>query len=248
MTIADVFLRTLGPQNSYRCTEGPLLRSSIISRTLARFVLPAGAMLVAAIGCGPYRMRPNELTSSRLREVHGALLQFWSREGVLPDSLVILCKREPNLCNLTAPERWILDGWGRPLVYSVVSDGFVLRSAGKDGIVGSADDNVLYSALERSRVLAVRGCYRFDFSWWEPYQGEVVLLDTVPDAGGNYAVQPRLRSYRGLWHPLDQDSLTVSWIAVDVSLVLRLRRSSDSLTGVALGRDRRVVGLRTSCS
>ncbi len=203
-------------------------------------------VLVLPSGCSIHRQTPGEVTAAKLRQMHGALLEFRALDGRLPDSLELVCRRDGRLCELEAAISWKTDGWGRMFRY-VRSDGeFELRSGGPDGLIGTADDMEISSLIERGRVHAVAACYLTPRAWWNQLADNVIVLDTVP-RGSGYTLLPDAGEYVGRWVPEGFDSVRLAWIRADQSMTLRLRSYADSLVGRAVGTGRRFVGVKTSC-
>ncbi len=242
------------PANKVRRQTQGVLRVNIMRPTRPLREQPSGgacfivlAALVALSGCSVHRQTPGEVTTSRLRQMHGALLEFRARQGQLPDSLELVCRRDARLCELKSADSWKLDGWGRPFGYSHSDGEFDLRSAGADGLARTVDDMEISSRIERRLVRAVAGCYLTTTSWWKHLRGNMIQLDTVP-RGSGYILLPDAGDYVGRWVPEGVEAVRLAWIRGDQSMTLRLRHHADSLVGRRVANGRLLVGVKTSCA
>lgn len=213
-------------------------------RSLRCFLVVAA--LAAGSSCAVHRQVPGELTAAKIRQMHGALLEFRALESRLPDSLESVCRRDARLCELASFSDWKLDGWGRPFSYRRTDGHFELRSAGTDGVIGTGDDVWVSSLAEQHRVRTFAGCYQMSLAWWKPFTGHLVILDTIP-LGSGYTLLPDVGPYVGRWIPESVDSVQLSWIRGDQSVTLLLRLQMDSLVGRAVGKSRPVVGVKIRC-
>lgn len=205
-----------------------------------------GVAMALGIGCAVKRQAPHDITAAKLRQMHGALLEFRAAEGRLPDSLESVCLQDARLCELASPRIWILDGWGRRLAFVRRNGHFELHSAGADGLASTDDDMSISSLLERRQVERFAGCYRMPLPWWTELRGDVVILDSVP-LGSGYTLLPDAGPYIGRWVPTGRDSVRLSWIRGDQGVTIVLRGTRDSLVGRAGGNGHSVVGVKTPC-
>lgn len=78
-------------------------------------------------------------TSVALSAVEQAVMTYEIRTGNLPDSLDALLQSTGDY-----PDRRemkvLSDSWGNPIRYTITNETFVLRSAGTDGVMDTADD------------------------------------------------------------------------------------------------------------
>ncbi len=202
--------------------------------------------LVADGACGLRAQSKGEVTTVKLRQIHGALLEFRAGAGHLPDSLNMVCERDSRLCELEPFDMWRRDGWGRPITYVRRDGEFELSSTGRDGVAGTDDDVVLSSVTERSQVHKVAGCYKLQLPWWNEFPGNLVILDTLP-LGSGYVLSPDAGPYIGRWVLQGPNGVRLSWIRADQSVTLVLRQHGDSLLGAVVGKNRRVAGARIGC-
>lgn len=204
------------------------------------------AAFATSTGCAVHRQAPGEITATKIRQMHGALLRYQGLESQLPDSLDAVCDRDARLCELTSSKRWKVDGWGRPFSYLRRDGHFELRSVGEDGLPGTPDDVWISSLAEQQHVRLFAACYRMPLQWWKEFAGDVVILDTIP-LGSGYTLLPDAGPYIGRWVPEGIDSVRLSWIRGDQSVTLLLGLHADSLVGRASGVNRRVVGVKIRC-
>jgi hypothetical protein len=82
---------------------------------------------------------PEEITKRRFAILHSEISKIRALQGRAPVALEeILSRPEPDP-NLRPQSRWLLDGWNQPILYSARQP-YELRSAGADGVYGTADD------------------------------------------------------------------------------------------------------------
>lgn len=82
---------------------------------------------------------PEEITERRFAILHSEIAKVRALRGRAPNALEeILSRPEPDP-NLRPQLRWLLDGWNRPIRYTARQP-YELRSAGADGVFGTADD------------------------------------------------------------------------------------------------------------
>ena len=85
---------------------------------------------------------PLEVTQRRMRIVARALEEVRQSTGRYPADVRAILDLPIADPNLRPKERWLIDGWNRPLRYVLQSSGYELRSAGEDGRFQSGDDVV----------------------------------------------------------------------------------------------------------
>ena len=91
-------------------------------------------------------MHPTERqqAESRLRVLHGTVARYVQERGRLPDSLAALLELGPPAdvpAEVLRPQAWWLtDPWGQRVVFVRAPEGYMLRSAGPDQRLGTADD------------------------------------------------------------------------------------------------------------
>lgn len=237
--------RTLARGGGMVTTVGPQ-RGAFIQRVGHLRCLLLVVAFATGTSCAVNRQASRDITATKIRQMHGALLGYRVLEGQLPDSLDLVCDRHARLCELSSSKRWKVDGWGRPFFY-LRSDGhFELRSVGEDGLSGTPDDVWISSLAEQQRVRLFAACYRMPLQWWKAFTGDQVILDTIP-LGSGYTLLPDAGPYVGRWIPEGTDSARLSWIRGDQSVTLLLRLQGDSLVGRALGTNRPVIGVKIRC-
>lgn len=90
---------------------------------------------------------PTARTEHRLQVVKLAIEQFVQNRGRQPASLEELSSGAKTFRQEPRRE----DGWGRPISYRSLVNGYQLMSAGKDGVPNTADDIVLTVPAPPSR-------------------------------------------------------------------------------------------------
>lgn len=123
---------------------------------LQRWIFSAAVLLVVSLavysGWRYFTDRGSDATQttrSHMRHVYDALSAFRSDAHRLPtarEGLAALRREPPGLMQWRGPyiePAHLVDAWGRPLIYRKTegSDDFELRSYGRDGRPGGADDD-----------------------------------------------------------------------------------------------------------
>lgn len=195
----------------------------------------AAAVIVAISGCIP-RGRPvfNDYEANH-REFHvlrEGIARYVDTAGHLPDSLRAICPSlEGERCHWLPFGYQLEDAWGRSVRYSRIGGEYELRSPGRDGRTGTADDIVFRPSVERALVAQVAGCYQVHLPWWLEFPGEFRLDSTTLDIGA-YSASPKVPPYRlVVWSPIAADSVAVQWIETHHARQLRLHVGADSLVG-----------------
>lgn len=83
---------------------------------------------------------PEEVTIARLRVLTGEIEAISNRTGRLPLSLDEILSKNVVDRNLRPQRWWLLDGWDRPIRYTVNSNRYALLSSGADGLFDTPDD------------------------------------------------------------------------------------------------------------
>jgi hypothetical protein len=74
------------------------------------------------------------VTRCKMEDIDAAISQYKEKTGGLPRSLGELIPANPHLFN--GKDGNIIDAWGRPFLYSVEGDTYVMKSLGRDGKPG----------------------------------------------------------------------------------------------------------------
>ncbi|HKG90536.1 MAG TPA: hypothetical protein VKA84_01520 [Gemmatimonadaceae bacterium] len=196
--------------------------------------------------------------------VHDYLRAFLRERGRLPARLNEVCAgRQPP----AAGDVWgcpmgfgdfFLDAWGRPPAVEPAGGdtAYVLRSAGPDGELGTADDIRSLDPSPAWRPLLIRaaGCY----AWLpaaaarrSPLRGAArgvprFRLDTLAGAWGvevgGYEMRPKWvgrresaapDELRSIWRPIPPDTLALTWGSAFYGLSARFALRGDTLHGTA---------------
>ena len=88
---------------------------------------------------------PTQVTQQRIELMRDEVTRYATVNRKLPPELRDVLDLPFTDEHLRPQERWLLDGWNRPIEYTVETDGrrYELRSHGADGISGTSDDRVL---------------------------------------------------------------------------------------------------------
>lgn len=83
------------------------------------------------------------------------------------------------------------------------------------------------------------GCYRVDFSWWQEFPGDRLILTaeggaTSTDDSRSFRAGPEVEFYWSppSWRLVAADLAEISWLQIHHAVVVHLRMAGDSLVGV----------------
>lgn len=212
------------------------------------------AVLFSEAGpCGPSAATPADRSMSAIHDAFVGVAQFRDSVGYLPNRLVDVCRISMTWCYGDSA-RWVRDGWGHRLSYSVTDTTYEIRSLGKDGLPNTGDDISLSSTQEHRWVQEFAGCYEFSRRPPGASEGPFVL-DTVPTSAAQYRLLPLDGHRRAVWYPMPGHQVWLAWLTTPSGIVAKLEEASgDSLVGTgfegsdfAPGRQRRIVAYRTAC-
>jgi hypothetical protein len=230
-------------ERSLRQRPGRILKrtvSSALGRTVGVVIL-LFAVSCAHRGNGGLPIDPQDVghgridTEAQLRALYGAVLRYFSESATWPASLGAACKA-PEKCLLLDSSETPTDSWDSLVLYSVLGNGFELRSAGPDRKNGTTDDLVISYPTDRSIARELSGCYRAVAGWWSGTP-TIVRLDTLSGAimgdRGTYLLQLDLpRPPDALeWFPISRDSVLLQWTLGPHVYLIRLRHEGQSLRG-----------------
>jgi hypothetical protein len=191
------------------------------------------AFMSVCLGQGGRRTQAQQ-TLFKIHVVFSGIAAFHDSLGRLPDDAAAVCLANRWWCSGQSTERWLEDGWNRRLTYLAHGSEYEVRSDGPDGEMNTADDLVLDSGVERSRVRALAGCYTSasDSEADLPNQG-FIALDTTRVRSAEYlvrAVAPGSSS--AVWYPLPATFVFVGWHDVGSYRSMWLQADGDSLFGI----------------
>jgi hypothetical protein len=93
-------------------------------------LITLGVAVGAVVHFAPADEAPRvKATSDAITETYARILGYLQWKKRLPKSL-------DELRDVDGPDIHATDGWGRPLLYTITSDGFLLKSLGRDGQPG----------------------------------------------------------------------------------------------------------------
>ncbi|HEX4413970.1 MAG TPA: hypothetical protein VH107_10115 [Lacipirellulaceae bacterium] len=100
-----------------------------------------GLAIGAVVHFAPADETPHiNATNNAINETYGLILGYLKSKKRLPKTL-------DQLRDADGPNVRTTDGWGRPLLYTITSDGFLLKSLGRDdepGGVGPDEDHFMH--------------------------------------------------------------------------------------------------------
>lgn len=166
-----------------------------------------------------------------LRSLATGLEQHRARTGAYPASLDEVCRPGAGCPGFPSAAR-LFDEWDRPVVYTARDGTYELRSAGRDGRSGTADDLAFSPEAERRRRALFAGCYRLSPS--VPYAATGRLqLDTLPrPSGWSLFVRPDEDWRHAEWFPLgDSVSVLVRFDNPHRHTVIEFRPAPGGLAG-----------------
>lgn len=102
-----------------------------------KWILLAAVAMVPLALLFPGRVPAPEITRHRMAFDRFRILEYAREHGQLPPALDAL----PRLALKPEADHYLEDGWNRKLIYQPDASGMVtLKSFGKDGVLGGADD------------------------------------------------------------------------------------------------------------
>lgn len=194
-------------------------------------------------------------TETYIRIVAGRIVEFRRITGQYPASLAELCDRG-LLCGGGRPLVGSYDGWGQPMDYVRVNDGFQVRSLGADARPGTQDDQVFDLSRDRARAREIAGCYQSEqgaFGLSSLFVKLDTTLGTIGSANATYSLVVITLGNQGEaeWYPVGRDSVVLQWVMHRESL--RSLRASVQGNTLLVVRDlnegsRRMITIRrTTC-
>ena len=114
------------------------------------------ALITLITACGATR---HAAQGERLRIAAGYALEHHALRGRYPSNLAELCEPPARACAVGGETSWMTDEWGTAVDWSAGESTFVVRSAGSDRILGTADDVVLDERMDREQASAAQGCF-----------------------------------------------------------------------------------------
>jgi hypothetical protein len=115
-----------------------------------------GILIMFTTACGATRHAAQD---ERLRIAAGYALEYHALSGHYPSKLAELCAPPTRACAVDGGTPWMTDEWGTALDWSAAESTFVVRSAGSDRVLGTADDVVLDERMDHEQASAVQGCF-----------------------------------------------------------------------------------------
>jgi hypothetical protein len=98
-------------------------------------IVTLGIAIGAAVHFAPADETPlMKVTTDAMNETYSRIVGYLRWKKRLPKSL-------DELRDVDGPDIHTTDGWGRPLMYTITSDGFLLKSLGRDGEPGGTGPN-----------------------------------------------------------------------------------------------------------
>jgi hypothetical protein len=95
-------------------------------------LLTLGLVAGAVVHFAPADETPHvKATNDAMNETYSRIVGYLRWKKRLPKSL-------DELRDVDGPDIHATDGWGRPLLYTITSDGFLLKSLGRDGEPGGS--------------------------------------------------------------------------------------------------------------